>query len=128
MLIQMPPVRWYHLLSSWIFILSALYPVHKISTFPLNVLALSGCLQIIIHPYNEHVLKNIYILALHLAPFAWIPFDLSREVIGLSLITIAIYILFIYRIGEQPAHIYKVLLSERHTTFQEFVADRFGIL
>ena len=124
---MVPPVRWYHLLSSWIFLLSAFYPVHKISTFPLNVLALSGCLEVIINPYNEHFIKNIYILALHLLPFAWIPYDVSREVIGLSLATIAIYILFIYRIGEQPLHVYRVLLSERHKTFQEFVADRFGI-
>ena len=27
------PIRWYMLLSTWNFILSALYPLHKISTF-----------------------------------------------------------------------------------------------
>jgi len=121
---MVPPVRWYHLLSAWIFILSALYPIHKISTFPLNVLALSGCLEAFVN--REHVLKSIYILFIHLAPFAWIPYDLSRPVIGFALATIAVYVIFIYAIKEQPVDIYRAILSERHTTIGAFLADRFG--
>lgn len=121
---MVPPVRWYHLLSAWIFILSALYPIHKISTFPLNILALTGCLEAFAN--REHIIKSIYILFIHLAPFAWIPYDLSRTAIGLALAVIATYIVFIYAIKEQPVDIYRAVLSERHTTIGAFLADRFG--
>jgi hypothetical protein len=122
---MVPPVRWYHLLSAWIFILSALYPIHKISTFPLNVIALTGCLEAFAN--REHIVKSIYILFLHLAPFAWIPYDLSRTAIGFALATMAVYVVFIYSIKEQPVDIYRAVLSERHTTVNDFLADRFGI-
>ena len=123
---MVPPVRWYHLLSAWIFILSALYPFHKISTFPLNVLALSGCYEVIVDPFKEHIVKNIYILFVHLAPFTWIPYDLSRGVIGFAIFVVTLYCIFIYSIHEQPVDIYRAVFSERHTTINAFLADRFG--
>lgn len=123
---MVPPVRWYHLLSVWIFILSALYPLHKISTFPLNVLSLIGLYVVITDPLKEHPFKNIYILLMHLAPFLWIPYDFSRGAIGFALIVMTIYVAFVYSLKEQPVDIYRALFSERHTTMNEFLAARFG--
>ena len=124
---MVPPVRWYYLLSTWIFLLSVLYPVAKLPTFPLNVMASVGCLEVILNPYNEHVLKNIYILFIHIAPFFWIPYDVSVGALQFGAAVIAAYLAFIFFIGENPLHIYKVLLKERHQTAQEFVRDRFGV-
>ena len=124
---MVPPVRWYHLLSSWIFLLSALYPVTKLPTFPLNILASVGCLEVILNPYNEHVLKNIYILFIHITPFFWIPYDVSVGALQFGAAIIAAYLAFIFFIGENPLHVYRVLLKERHQTAAEFVRDRFGV-
>jgi hypothetical protein len=37
------------------------------------------------------------------------------------------YLVFVFFLGENPFHIYRVLLNERHQTAQEFLADRFGV-
>ena len=121
------PIRWYHLLSTWIFILSVLYPFHKISTFPLNILALVGCFQVILKPFNEHYLKNIYILFIHIAPFFWIPWEISKKTIKFALAVILIYLIFICLIQDDCFHIYGTLMKEKHTNIYDFLHDRFGI-
>lgn len=124
---MVPPVRWYHLLSAWILLLSILYPLHKISTFPLNILALSGCYAVIADPFKEHPVKNIYIMLVHLAPFLWIPYDVSKGAIGFALIVIALYCVFMAAIDEQPVDVYRAVFSEHHTTINEFIEARFGL-
>ncbi len=124
---MVPPVRWYYILSTWIFLLSTLYPLLQLPTFPLNVMASVGCFEIILNPYNEHLLKNLYILFIHIAPFFWIPVDLSVEAFQFGAAVIASYLLFIYALGENPFHVYRVLLKEQHHTAQEFLRDRFGV-
>ena len=124
---KVPPVRWYHLLSTWIFLLSAAYPILKIPTFPLNLLAFTGCLEIILNPHKEHWVKNVYILFIHIAPFFWIPRDLSMKAFGLGFYVIGAYLMFIASIGENPVHIYRVLLNENHTLLAQFLKDRFSL-
>lgn len=124
---MVPPVRWYMLLSSWIFILSLLYPILKISTYPLNLIALVGCFELILNPYNTNAIKNLYILFLHIAPFYWIPYDFSPATIYLSISTIGIYLVTMLIIRKNPIDAYKDLLIEKHTTVFEFTCDRFGI-
>ena len=124
---MVPPVRWYHLLSTWIFLLSALYPVIRLPTFPLNVMASVGCLEVILNPYNENLVKNLYILFIHIAPFFWIPVDMSSEAFQFGAIVILSYLLFICTLGENPFHVYMVLLKEHHHTAKEFIKDRFGV-
>ena len=121
------PIRWYYLLSTWIFILSVLYPFHKISTFPLNILASVGCFEVILNPYNEHILKNIYILFIHIAPFFWIPWEISPKTLDFALIVVLIYLIFICLINKNCFHIYDKLLKEKHTDVYDFLDDRFGI-
>jgi hypothetical protein len=124
---MVPPVRWYYILSTWIFLLSTLYPLLPLPTFPLNVMASVGCFEIILNPYNENLLKNLYILFIHIAPFFWIPVDLSMEAFQFGGAVIVAYVLFIYALGENPLHVYRVLLKERHRTAAEFLRDRFGL-
>ena len=124
---MVPPVRWYYILSSWIFVASVLYPFHRISTFPLELLALGGCLEIILNPHKESFIKNLYILFIHLAPFFWIPCELSYVTFGFAFALILSYFTFIYLIGEHPLHIYAVLLNEDHPTAPMFICDRFGL-
>lgn len=124
---MVPPVRWYMLLSTWIFILSVLYPFLKISTYPLNLMAAVGCLEVILNPYNEHMLKNIYILFIHIAPFFWIPYDISSRSLSFAAAVILLYLTFIWFIQENPLEIYITLLKEKHENVCEFTRDRFGI-
>jgi hypothetical protein len=124
---MVPPVRWYYILSTWIFILSALHPLLHVPTFPLNLMASIGCLEIILNPYNENLLKNLYILFIHIAPFFWIPYDLSVNALQIGAAVILAYLFFIVALGENPIHVYSVLLKEHHSTATEFLKDRFGI-
>ena len=124
---MVPPVRWYHLFSTWIFLLSVAYPIHKISTFPLNLLALIGCFEIIINPYKAHWIKNLYIIFLHLLAFLWIPYDLSLRVFQFAFIFGLIYLLFIAVIKESVPHIYFELWKEKHEKLEDFLRDRFNI-
>lgn len=124
---MVPPVRWYMLLSTWIFILSILYPVIQISTYPLNLLASVGCLEVILNPYNEHALKNIYILFIHIAPFFWIPYELSTNTIEFAAIVIIAYFVFMMFLRDNPIDVYVALLREKHTSFCAFTSDRFSL-
>lgn len=123
---MVPPVRWYYIFSTWIFLYSAAYPLHHISTFPLNVLALVGCLEIILNPHKESWVKNLYILLLHLLPFLWIPYSLSLETLGYSAIFTCLYLVSMIFLNESVIHIYRVLLDEDHPIYTQFLCDRFG--
>jgi len=124
---MVPPVRWYYIFSTWIFILSALFPVVHLPTFPLNLMASVGCFEIILNPYNENIVKNLYILFIHIAPFFWIPYDLSVNAFQVGAAVILTYLLFIASLGENPIHVYMTLLKENHETTAEFLKDRFGL-
>jgi len=124
---MVPPVRWYYILSTWIFILSALFPVVHLPTFPLNLMASVGCFEIILNPYNENIVKNLYILFIHIAPFFWIPYDLSINAFQVGAAVILTYLLFIASLGENPIHVYMTLLKENHKTTAEFLNNRFGL-
>jgi uncharacterized membrane protein len=121
------PVRWYLLLSTWIFIISALYPLHKISTFPLNLIAIIGCFDVIYTPFKENYLKNLYILFIHLAPFLWIPYDISYIPIVFAIFVIIAYLIFIFTINTHPFEVYSKLHNEKHTELEDFLSERFGI-
>jgi len=125
---MVPPIRWYYIFSTWIFLLSAAYPFHKISTYPLNVIALVGCFEILLNPHKEHWFKNVYILALHILPFLWIPYSVSNISLQFAFTSFIAYIIFISILGENVIHIYTKLLDEKHKTLDSFLYDRFGIL
>ena len=93
----------------------------------MNVLALSGCLEIMLNPHKEHWTKNTYILAIHLLPFLWIPYSFSMTSIYFAVGSGVSYLVLVGLLEEDPIHIYSELFKENHPTFQAFIADRFGI-
>jgi len=120
---MVPPIRWYHLLSTWIFIISVLYPLHKISTFPLNLLALVGITTL---KASESFMKSLHIIIIHLIPFLWVPYVINREAIILFFATIIAYLALIVFLRENPFHVYTVLQEEEHKTYKEYIESRFG--
>ena len=121
---MVPPIRWFHLLSVWIFIVSVLYPFHKISSFPLNLLALVGITTL---KASESFWKSLHIVLIHLLPFLWIPYVINKESIILFFGTIIGYLILMNCLQEDPVDIYRVLQEEEHTTYREYVVARFGI-
>ena len=107
--------------------MSVLYPLHRISTFPLNLMALVGCYECLRNPFREHWLKTLYILFIHLAPFLWIPYELSVRTLLFALCVIVVYVFFIGLIKKNPIDVYDILLKENHEELHEFLADRFAL-
>ena len=120
------PVRWFHLFSTWIFIASVLYPIHGISTFPLNVLALVGIVQVLRGWGNEHWVKELYIIALHLLPFLWIPYDFSLPTLKACFAFGFVYLIFLACLQTNCVTVYWNLLQEKHTKLEDFLKVRFG--
>jgi len=121
---MVPPVRWFHLLSVWIFVASALYPFHKISTFPLNLVALIGITTL---KMSESFWKSLHIVLIHLLPFLWIPYVINKESIKLFFGVIVCYFIFMSYLQEDPIDVYRVLQEEEHKTYREYLEARFGI-
>jgi len=122
----MAPVRWYHLLSTWIFLLACMQPLHKLPMFPLILLAAPGCFEVILNP-QEHWLKNVYIIFIHTAPFFWVPYDLSQKAFAVAGAVIAAYLIFMAVISKNPLKSYSDLLREDHKTLAQFLGDRFNL-
>ena len=122
----MAPVRWYHLLSTWIFLLACTQPLHKLPMFPLILLAAPGCFEFILNP-KEHWVKNTYIIFIHVAPFFWVPYDLSPTAFAFAAAVIAAYLVFMAVIGKSPLKAYSNLLKEDHNTLAQFLGDRFNL-
>ena len=122
---MVPPIRWYHLLSVWIFIISVLYPLHKISTFPLNLLALVGITTL---KMSETIWKSFHIVIIHLLPFLWIPWAFTLDGIIFFFVTILSYLILMAFLHENPFHIYTVLQEEEHKTYKEYLEARFGMV
>ena len=123
---MVPPIRWHHLFSSWIFLLSVAYPIHQISTFPLNIIAIPGTFVTIINPHKEHWVKSVYIVAIHILPFLWIPFILSYKTIGFAVACTILYLIYMMAIDRSPIEVYTNLMKENHKELKDFMEARFG--
>jgi hypothetical protein len=124
---QGDPVRWYHILSTWIFIFSCLQPLHGLPTFPLNIFASAGCLEVVLNPHKEHWLKNAYIIFIHVAPFTWVPYDLSSRAFIVAALAIGAYLAFMAFLRKNPIDSYRAILNEDHRRLDQFLEARFGI-
>jgi hypothetical protein len=116
------PVLFFHLFSTWIFIASALYPLHGMSTFPLNLIALVGLYEM---KFNGSFGKIIYNLILHLAPFLWIPYSFSDETLLFCVLLLFAYLVTLVWLKKNCYERYDTLLKEDHMTFDEFLNDRY---
>ena len=116
-------LRWYYFLSVWVFILSALYPIHKISTFPLNILCILG---LVAFNLEEPPLKNISILIIHLLPFLWIPYSFKQKSIYLFVAVIIVYYIFIRLLNESIYNVYNSVIHEHSLSNTDFINTRLG--
>ena len=73
------------------------------------------------------MLKNIYILFIHIAPFFWIPYSFSKGSLVFAATVILLYLFLVRFLGENVFHVYTELLDEGHSTAEIFICDRFGI-
>jgi len=125
---MVPPVRWYYTLSCWVFLLALFNPVLNLPMYPLVVLCSIGIFEILLNKNKTNALKIFCILFIHLAPFAWIPYNLSAAAFKFSSIVVLLYLFLLAFLKEQPIHIYSEVLKESHPKFTDLLQDRFGFL
>lgn len=110
-----------HLFSTWIFIASALYPFHGISTFPLNCLAILGFYET---DLRESLFKNIYNGFLHLGPFLWIPYSFSDESLLFAVCLLLSYLVTLSVLNINCYQVYDELVQQKQYTAEEFIKAR----
>lgn len=120
-------VRWYYMLSAWIFLLSATVVVHGQPMYPLQLLALIGCVYSVLAPWPQPLLKHVLIQALHLLPFLWLPQIINEKGITFGLLVIIVWLLFMIVIGKNPIDVYRQFIDERHTTTYAFVQEQLNL-
>jgi hypothetical protein len=81
----------------------------------------------VLNPHKENMLKNIYILFIHIAPFFWIPYSFSKRSLVFAAAVILLYFCLLFFLNENVFHVYTELLDEGHSTAELFICDRFGI-
>jgi len=111
-----------YLFSTWIFVASALYPLHGISTFPLNLLALLGFYET---DFSESLFKIMYSVFLHLGPFLWIPVSFSDESLLFAVTLLLTYLLTLAVLNINCYNVYDELVKQKHKTAEEFINARF---
>jgi hypothetical protein len=120
-------VRWYYMLSPWIFLLSATVLVHGQPMYPLQLLALIGCAYSVLTPWPQPLLKHVLIQALHLLPFLWLSPILNEKGITFGLLVIIVWLLFMIVIGKNPIAVYRRFIEERHATTYDFVKEQLNL-
>ena len=126
-------VRWWQLLSVWILVLSILLPaVSGPSTFPLNVLATVGCVDAVRYLGRADTWHYCaWCLGMHLAPFLWVPPDLSPRALSFAVGVVALYVCTLeLAMGVSVVGVYTSLLRENHAGgwrgFRRCVRTRLG--
>ena len=92
-----------YIVCTWVFVLSLLYPLHGISTFPLNIVCLFGLST---SRFTDLSYSSFYHYFAHLGPFLWIPWVFSVKSIILFFLTFVLYILFMILIFKNPLDYY----------------------
>ena len=92
-----------YIVCTWALLLSLLYPLHGISTFPINILCIwgliGGCL-------DELSYASLYNYFLHLGPFFWVPWTFQIESIILCLVFFFVYTTIMLVIFKNPLDYY----------------------
>ena len=90
---------WPYYICFYIFILSFTYPFHQISTFPLNIISLVGPIL----SKSQSIIQYI----LHLAPLAWVPWEISVSSVILYFTVFFIYIISMVVFFKNPQDYYE---------------------
>jgi hypothetical protein len=110
-----------YIVCTYAFIISLLYPLHGISTFPLNVLCFLGILGT---KWNEASLGTAYSIFSHAGPFLWVPWVITAESIFLTVLTFVIYAIGMITFYKHPFDYY--IDNEPRETNKEII--RIGVV
>ena len=119
-------LRWYLFLSSWAFLLSATYPLHKQNIYPLQLFCLLGLTGIPYMALTEPVLKLMFLILAHLLPFLWLPALINQQGIRFALFIILVYALIMISIHKNILELYYEILTRHHTTTYAFFQELLG--
>jgi hypothetical protein len=119
-------LRWYLFLSSWVFLLSATYSLHKQNTYPLQLFCLLGLAGIPYMALTEPVLKLIFLIFAHLLPFLWLPALINWQGIQFALFIILLYGLIMTFMHKNIFELYYEILTRHHTTTYAFFQEALG--
>ena len=107
-----------YIMCTWVFLLSLLYPLHGISTFPLNIVCLLGLLT---SRFTNFSYSSFYHYFSHLGPFLWIPWVFSIETIILFLLTFFLYTTLMITTFKNPLDYYIDMHSKNND--QKWLVD-----
>ena len=110
-----------YIVCTYAFIISLLYPLHGISTFPLNVLCFLGILGT---KWHEASLGTAYSIFSHAGPFLWVPWVITVESVFLTVSTFVIYAIGMIMFYKHPFDYY--IDNEPSETRKEFI--RIGVV
>jgi hypothetical protein len=92
-----------YIVCTWALLLSILYPLHGISTFPINILCLFGLFG---KSLTEVSYQSAYNYFMHLGPFFWVPWTFQIESIILCLFFFFIYTTLMIILFKNPLDYY----------------------
>ena len=107
-----------YIISSWTFVASLLYPLHGITTFPLNIVCAGG---VIGSKFNELSYRTYYSIFSHLGPFLWIPWTITYESIILFLFVFYIYTLLMLLVFKKNPLDYYIENAEKKEDKKWFI-------
>jgi hypothetical protein len=118
-------VHWYQVFSNWIFVASVLYPFHKVSTFPLLLLAFPfGVFYLIRKWKSDSFFKLVISCIVHFVPFLFIPRDFTAHAVFLNMLLGVVYVTFMYYNGVSISEVYRKIFSESHKTMKSYFSER----
>ena len=134
----MPPpkftVRAWYLLSNYIFVLSVLYPLVQVPTFPLNVLATVACIGGFCFAKSVHqygALQKLAFVVVHMAPFLWVPYDVSEKALCVAAGVVSLYFVCVHVfLGKTVLEVYTQLCREKSQkvrTVSQYLAQRYHV-
>ena len=119
-------INWLDVFSNWIFLASITYPIHRISTFPLNVLAAPVAIKLFFVRKNDIILQQIISLIIHFLPFFIVPYDLSCRTIYWNILFIIIYAIVMYIKKINIFDVYHTIFNKKnkYKTINEYIKSR----
>lgn len=120
-------INWFDVFSNWIFLASIAYPIHGISTYPLNILAIPFAIGVFIRMNyweNNIILKGILSFIVHFIPFLIVPIDCSINTLLLNVLFLIIYIMHMYIKDKRILDVYYSIYNDKNKTMKEYIDSR----
>jgi len=119
-------INWLDVFSNWIFLASIAYPIHGISTFPLNIIAAPVAIKLFFVRKNDIILQQIISLIVHFLPFFIVPYDLSCRTFYLNILFMITYGIIMYIKKISIFDIYHTIFNKKnkYKTINEYIRAR----